>query len=69
MRTGLIAFRDLLEPDLQEAMRVLDTLRDTLEHSPARAPLFRLDSHLQSFDTDSALLRVQDIASALNITL
>ncbi len=69
MRTGLIAFRDLLESDLQEAMRVLDTLRDTLEHSPARAPLFRLDSHLQSFDTDSALLRVQDIASALNITL
>jgi hypothetical protein len=69
IRAGLLSFRDLLESDLQEAMRVLDTLRESLEHSPARSALLRLESHLQSFDTDSAQLRVQDIASALNITL
>ncbi|NJL73201.1 MAG: hypothetical protein HC888_17500 [Candidatus Competibacteraceae bacterium] len=69
IRAGLRSFRALLESDLQEAMQVLDSLHNALEHSPARSALLRLESHLQSFDTDSALLRVEEIASALNITL
>lgn len=69
LREGLIALRDLLETDLMEALHVLETLRAPLEQSPARAALHRLDSHLQSFDTDSALLRLQEIARTLDITL
>ena len=59
----------LLESDLTEAMNRLEALRQHLAHSTAHEDFKRLEKQVESFDTDSALLSVEAIARALNISL
>jgi len=59
----------LLESDLTEAMNRLEALRQHLANSSAYEEFKRLEKQVESFDTDSALLSVEAIARALNISL
>jgi hypothetical protein len=59
----------LLESDLTEAMNRLEALRQHLANSSAYEEFKWLEKQVESFDTDSALLSVEAIARALNISL
>ena len=65
----LVEVAGLLESDLIEAMNRLEVLGEHLGTSSLGNEFKQLVSHVEGFDTDSAMKRLEHIAQTLNMTL
>ena len=69
VKTLLQEIAQLLESDLSEAMNRLEALNRLLANSSVKVEFKRLEKQIESFDTDTALKTVENIAGKLGIEL
>ena len=69
VKTLLQEIAQLLESDLTEAMNRLEALNRLLANSSVKVEFKRLEKQIESFDTDTALKTVENIAGKLEIEL
>ena len=69
VKTLLQEIAQLLESDLSEAMNRLEALNRLLANSSVKVEFKRLEKQIESFDTDTALKTVENIAGKLEIEL